>query len=248
MLLALILTAFDFASAADGPATRPGAGSTTTTPQNLKAIATMDARSGAKTNGTITFTQTIPTPTAADAGTTGMRPRVGPMPAIKIVVRLTNATPGNHAVFLHENGDCSASDAASAGAYYPGREVADPLVPASGARDTLFPPGASVGNDPETTAPTNVAGMMNGQPTGYLGFVTVNADGRGEKDLTTAAYTLEPGAYSIANRAIVVYERAPDFTRVGVPDTGARQACGVVKMQATGTLGRVDVPGGDARH
>ena len=40
----------------------------------------------------------------------------------------------------------------------------------------------------------------------------------------------------------MVYEKAPDFTRPGQPEMGARQACGVIKPQAPGALGRLEEP------
>ena len=47
------------------------------------------------------------------------------------------------------------------------------------------------------------------------------------KDLTLRAYTLGEGPASLLERAVVVYERAPDFTRGEQP--GARLACGVIR-------------------
>lgn len=153
------------------------------------AAATLEARAGSRMTGLVTFSQAPAQPGAP----------------VSVTIRLADAGPGNHAVFLHETGDCSAPDASSAGRWY---------GPTEGVRR------ASVGSGP--TEPGT-----SGPPPGYLGFVTVSADGRGEKELDLHAFTLAETPPSLVDRAIVVYERAPDFTRGG--DPGARQACGVIK-------------------
>jgi Cu-Zn family superoxide dismutase len=154
-----------------------------------EALAPLEARAGSRVTGTVTFAQ-------------APGPPGGP---ILVSIRLADAGPGNHAVFLHETGDCSAADASSAGRWYGPPERASRASAGSGP------------TDPDSTSP----------PPGYLGFVTVGADGRGEKDIVLHAFTLSDTPPSLVDRAVVVYERAPDFTRGG--DPGARQACGVIK-------------------
>lgn len=156
-----------------------------------EALAWLEARAGSTMTGTVTFAQVPPPPD-------GHAP-------VTVSIRLADAGPGNHAVFLHETGDCSAADASSAGRWYgpPERALR-----------------ASVGSGPTNPDST-------GPPPGYLGFVTVGADGRGEKDLLLHAFTLSDTPPSLVDRAVVVYERAPDFTRGEAP--GARQACGVIR-------------------
>jgi Cu/Zn superoxide dismutase len=196
---------------------------------------------------------------AAGGGTTttpgtGARPRAGAEPPVQVSIQLTNASPGNHAVFLHETGDCTAPDASSAGGYFApaGTTGTTPGGAAGGGTGTGTtgigtPRGSEPGTTPGATGGTpggtagTTPGATAGQPPGYLGFVTVGADGRGAKELTTTAYTLSPGPASITNRAVVVYEKAPDFTSA-VTDPGARQACGVVHLEAPGALGRAGEP------
>ena len=150
------------------------------------AVARLVGRSGARLSGEVRFDPE-------------------PGGAVSVSIRLANAPPGNHAVFLHETGDCSSPDATSAGGWFGAPGAAT----------------ASVGTGP-------LPGEDRGPPPGYLGFVTVGIDGYGEKELRLRAYSLDNGPRSLVSRAVVVYERAPEFTRGEQP--GARQACGVIRM------------------
>src|SRR5690554_3247041 len=62
----------------------------------IRAIAEISPASGSQVSGTATFTQ----------GSNG---------AVRMVLRVENLTPGEHAIHLHEKGDCGAPDATSAG-------------------------------------------------------------------------------------------------------------------------------------
>lgn len=240
----------------------------------IMASATLEPRSGSTTTGLVTFVQTTrtdaPDTTAPGTGApgTGADPAMGgghmggghmggghmgqlvrAHAPIEVSIRLVNATPGNHAVFLHENGDCSAPDASSAGGYYAGvrpmgHPSLEPVRPGSMRTNPPWPAtpdlGGGMGTDgttgeapststPDAGAPGDANRGLSEPPPGYLGFVTVGAEGRGEKDLTLHGYTLTDGAGSLTNRAVVVYERAPDFTAGEEP--GARQACGVIRKR-----------------
>jgi superoxide dismutase, Cu-Zn family len=63
-----------------------------------KAIAILHAASGSNVTGTVTFTKT------ADA--------------VEIVADVAGLTPGKHGFHIHEFGDCSTADAASAGGHF----------------------------------------------------------------------------------------------------------------------------------
>ena len=63
-----------------------------------KAIAVLQPASGSKVTGTVTFTKTGDT--------------------VQVVADITGLTPGKHAFHIHEFGDCSAPDAASAGSHF----------------------------------------------------------------------------------------------------------------------------------
>src|SRR5438067_13815830 len=79
-----------FTARAQTPAEKPSA--------PLKAIAMLHPTAGSKVSGTVTFTE------EADG--------------VKVHADLTGLTPGNHGFHVHEFGDCSAADAASAGAHF----------------------------------------------------------------------------------------------------------------------------------
>ncbi len=63
-----------------------------------KAIAVLSSASGSKVTGTVTFTK------SGDG--------------VQVVANVTGLSPGNHGFHVHEFGDCSAPDAASAGGHF----------------------------------------------------------------------------------------------------------------------------------
>src|SRR5438093_5312686 len=63
-----------------------------------KAAAQLEAKSGSQVTGTVTFT------------------KVGD--EVQVVAVIQNLKPGKHGFHIHEKGDCSAADAASAGAHF----------------------------------------------------------------------------------------------------------------------------------
>jgi Cu-Zn family superoxide dismutase len=65
---------------------------------NTTLVANLNPSSGSKVTGTVTFTS------EADGA--------------KIVVDISGLTPGKHGLHIHEKGDCSAPDAASAGGHF----------------------------------------------------------------------------------------------------------------------------------
>ena len=66
--------------------------------ETTKAIAVLSSASGSKVTGTVTFTK------SGDE--------------VKVVADISGLTPGKHGFHVHEFGDCSAPDAASAGGHY----------------------------------------------------------------------------------------------------------------------------------
>jgi len=63
-----------------------------------KATAQLESKSGSQVTGTVTFT------------------KVGD--EVQVVADIQNLKPGKHGFHIHEKGDCSAADAASAGAHF----------------------------------------------------------------------------------------------------------------------------------
>jgi len=64
----------------------------------MKAAAQLEPKSGSQVTGTVTFT------------------KVGD--EVQMVADIQNLKPGKHGFHIHEKGDCSAADAASAGAHF----------------------------------------------------------------------------------------------------------------------------------
>lgn len=142
------------------------AGSTAgTTPAGMghTATATIEARSGSSLTGTATFTE------VADG--------------VRVVVEVAGAPPGDHAVHVHENGDCSAPDASSAGSH--------------------FNPEHHAHGGPHTAE----------RHPGDFGNLTVGADGTGRLELVTKDLTVGESPVSVVGLSIIVHEKVDDFSQ-----------------------------------
>lgn len=108
--------------------------------------------------------------------------------------------PGSiHAIHIHENGDCSAADASSAGGHF------NPSGEAHG----------KVG-----TAPHHAGDMNN---------IVANAEGVASVDVHASGPVLGGGAANDAvGRAVVVHADPDDYTSQPSGNAGARVACGVI--------------------
>lgn len=85
-----------------------------------KAIAVLHSASGSQVAGTVTFTKTGDT--------------------VQVIADITGLTPGKHAFHIHEFGDCSAADAASAGSHF------NPMKKPHGAPDSAERHAGDMGN------------------------------------------------------------------------------------------------------
>jgi len=143
-----------------------------------KATASIEARSGSSLSGTADF--------------------VMHGEKLMITVSLEGAPPGPHAVHIHENGDCSAPDASSAGGH--------------------FNPGGHKHGSPD--APEHHAGD--------LGNISIGEDGTGTLMFHTSELTVagEPGG--VVGRAIIVHEKPDDFVTDPTGNAGGRIGCGVI--------------------
>lgn len=112
---------------------------------------------------------------------------------------ISGLAPGAHAVHVHEKGDCSAPDAASAGGHF------NPTSANHGAPDAI---------------PHHA---------GDLGNVVAGADGRAEINNHANGVSLQPGANSINGRAVIVHAAADDFKTQPTGNAGGRVACGVIQ-------------------
>ena len=153
------------------------AGAKTAAPGAAKAA--IEPRSGSSLNGSATFTE-----------------KDG---RVELVVDVTGAPPGQHAVHLHEKGDCSAPDATSAGGHF------NPDNSPHGAPDAEHHHAGDFGN------------------------MTVGEDGKGHLSISTDRLTVKPGPNSVVGHAIIVHANADDMTTQPTGNAGGRIGCGVVK-------------------
>jgi len=145
-----------------------------------KASATLESRSGSTATGKVTFTE--------HAGKVMMK------------VSVKGLTPGQHAIHLHEKGDCSAPDAASAGGHW---------NPTS-----------------ENHGKWGQAPFHHGD----IGNLVADAKGKAELTIETDLWTIGDGKPSdVLGHAVVVHATLDDFTTQPSGNAGGRVACGVIQ-------------------
>jgi Cu-Zn family superoxide dismutase len=103
-----------------------------------------------------------------------------------------------HGVHIHEKGDCSAADAASAGGHY------NPTATTHGSPDSLV------------------------HHAGDLPVATADAHGDAKADFVIRDVTLAPGPTSIVGRSLVVHRDVDDYLTQPSGNSGPRIACGVI--------------------
>ena len=119
---------------------------------------------------------------------------------IALTVEIQNASPGLHAVHIHEKGDCSAPDATSAGGHWNPTNVAH-------------------GKWGE--------GEFH---LGDIGNITVSEEGTGRIELTTNLWEIGTGSdIDIVGKGIIVHAGADDFTSQPSGAAGARIGCGAIE-------------------
>lgn len=151
------------------------------TPSAKQAIATIGPTSGNSVTGMAIFTQN------GDQ--------------ITLTIEIQNASPGIHAVHIHENGDCSAPDGKSAGGHWNPTDVAH-------------------GKWGE--------GEFH---LGDIGNITVGEDGTGSIELTTNLWEIGTGSdVDVVGKGIIVHADADDFTSQPSGNAGARIGCGVIVL------------------
>lgn len=125
------------------------------------AVANIDPTQGNECRGTVKFTQD------------GER--------VDVVVDLTGLVPGKtHAMHIHENGDCSAPDATSAGAHY------------------------NPGGHPHALPPTEP------RHAGDLGNIVADSDGKAHVEMTIDSVSVDGTMNPIKNRSVIVHTQADD--------------------------------------
>ena len=145
-----------------------------------KAMATMNSASGSSVTGTAKFTQT------------------GEM-TVRMSLEVQGLTPGEHALHLHENGDCSAADASSAGGHW-------------------NPTGAAHGKRGE--GEFHAGDVIN---------IIADADGNVSWSQEINGWTIGGSdSTNILNRGIIIHDKLDDFTTQPTGAAGGRVACGVI--------------------
>jgi Cu-Zn family superoxide dismutase len=124
---------------------------------------------------------------------------------VNISGELNGLAPGLHGLHVHEQGDCSAPDASSAGGHF--EPDADPHgSPLSGPED---------------------------HHVGDLGNVSANVLGAAKIDSYDSEMTLDAGMASITGRAVIVHAESDDFSDQPSGDAGKRVGCGVIMALTT---------------
>ncbi len=120
--------------------------------------------------------------------------------SVALQIMLENASPGIHAIHLHEKGDCSAPDAMSAGPHWNPEGLAH----------------GKWGHPPFHR--------------GDIGNVEVGQDGKGATSLTSEVWSIGGAPETdVTNKAVVVHAGPDDFTTQPTGNAGGRIGCGVVR-------------------
>lgn len=168
------------AEAAEAPPTEPKtAPAEAAKPEPRTVEVKIAAKSDSKLSGKATLTET-------EGG-------------VHVVLSVEGVAPGgDHGAHVHEKGDCSAPDGASAGGHFnpSGNEHALPATPK--------------------------------RHLGDLGNLTVGKDGKGSLDITIAGANLKPGdANSFAGKSIIIHAKKDDGGQP-TGNAGGRIGCGVI--------------------
>lgn len=119
--------------------------------------------------------------------------------SVNIEVEISGLTPGDHALHLHQNGDCSAADGSSAGGHW---------------NPTNMPHGKRGGGQYHK---------------GDIANITAGADGKVSWSDTVVGWTVGGAdSTNILNKAVIIHSGADDFTSQPSGNAGSRVACGVI--------------------
>jgi superoxide dismutase, Cu-Zn family len=168
------------AEAPPEPASPAPVETTSTSAANAKTVAvTFESKSGSSLAGKGTLTETSE--------------------GVKVELALDHVSPGEHGAHVHEKGDCSAPDGASAGGHF--NPASSPhALPAASPRHL-----------------------------GDLGNVTIDAEGKGTLEIVAPGANLKEGdPNSFVGRAIIVHEKKDDGGQP-TGNAGGRIGCAVIK-------------------
>lgn len=152
-------------------------------PKARRAVAKLEAKSGSDLSGEAYFVQ-------KDDGT------------VDFGVNIHGVSPGEHAVHIHEFGDCSAEDASSAGGHW------------------------------NPTNEQHGKWGSEHFHLGDIGNIQVDEEGSGTLTMTTDRWTLaDTGDRSVLGKSIIVHAGADDFESQPAGNAGARIGCGVITLE-----------------
>lgn len=122
---------------------------------------------------------------------------------VRVEVRASGLKPGAHGAHIHEKGDCSTPQA-SGGHFDP-----------AGTGKHGHP------SEPEGSRHAGDLPALDTQPSDQPGTARLS--------VVTGPLTVEPGSYSILDRAIVIHADPDDHKTNPAGNAGARIACGVIQ-------------------
>lgn len=156
---------------------------TDTVSKTITATAIISAKSNSTVSGTVIFTE--------NEGIVSMEGT------------LSGLTPGKHAIHIHEIGDCTAEDGASAGGHW------NPTDEDHGVWGT---------------APFH---------RGDIGNIEVDAQGIGtiSRDTDLWCITCDDSTKNIVGKAIIIHEGIDDFTSQPSGAAGKRVGCGAITLE-----------------
>jgi len=121
---------------------------------------------------------------------------------VQFTANVQGLTPGEHAIHIHEKGDCSSADATSTGGHW----------------------------NP-TNQPHGKWGDEAGFHLGDIGNLTADQNGNATLTLATDMWCIgcDDTDKSILNRAIIIHQGVDDFSSQPSGNAGKRIACAVIK-------------------
>jgi Cu-Zn family superoxide dismutase len=120
---------------------------------------------------------------------------------VRIVAEVSHATPGLHGIHIHENGDCSAEDASSAGEHF------------------------------NPTHLTHGASNPFKHHIGDLGNIKIDSKGNGTLNLFIPTTRLSPDFLDykkLIGKSVILHAKQDDLKNQPSGNSGARIACGTI--------------------
>lgn len=118
---------------------------------------------------------------------------------LRVVIRISGVSPGQHGLHIHQYGRCDDEGKAAGGHYNP-----------EGVKHGLLP------TDGFTQAHA-----------GDFGNIDIRGDGVGTLELTIPALRVSGGKYTVGGRSVVLHEQIDDFGQP-TGNAGGRIGCGVI--------------------